>query len=40
MRKAKLLEVNNDCYIPHSFGKFTIKKGAIIEIKIRKVKSI
>jgi hypothetical protein len=38
MKKVKILQVNNDCYIPHSFGKFTIKKGDIIEIKVIEVK--
>jgi len=38
MKKIKMLEVNNDCYIPHSHGKFSIKKGDIIQVKVLKVK--
>ena len=39
MNKIEILEANKDFYIPHKQGKLNIKKGSIIQIKVRKPKA-
>jgi len=38
MKHTKVIEVNKNSYIPTTYGKFSLKKGDVIKIKVMKVK--